>query len=525
MKKSEYLKKIVDRTEDVLEERGLSDEFTIYWDVDKIDGVKHPIMTIENPYGSETEFDLLSDYNRHEEEDISMSESFRRIKEAIIEYVSEYEEELENDEPYDEEDEEEYDEDEYELEDEESYDDLADASEESFLSILATDNLILKLYDLDYYKRTFCSHPDSEAGLNGIYKPFGDIAITFEIKDMGLHLNQSMKSFYFSDKSIDELIEACIPEINRTTQISAVGSATDIFTINNSSGMLSNEVMENVRSTLGTKDFYIVPSSIDELLAIKKNNLVDLNRLKELLTLANNNYGTDGRKLSSNIFEYDFDSRKPIIAGEPVRETTNEQNQEHTDQPVTQEPSLVPPAFLRPSLEQLSRQHFLVEDEFNNIANIAASEEISADEDPEEDLDDEYEDDLDILIDDDLYDDLDEDEEIHDTNYFAEYDTYSPLEFANTMVELFNYRLGNNFHLSGMDLVDNDNLVRMDMNNANNEYQNNSMDFLEFGDQLTNQYQELKAEALSSEENRSGEENLSEEDEEQDSYPDEYLPF
>ena len=93
------------------------------------------------------------------------------------------------------------------------------------------------------------------------------------------------------------------------------------------------------------------------------------------------------------------------------------------------------------------------------------------------------------------------------------------------MVELFNYRLGNNFHLSGMDLVDNDNLVRMDMNNANNEYQNNSMDFLEFGDQLTSQYQELKAEALSSEENRSGEENLSEEDEEQDSYPDEYLPF
>lgn len=213
MKKSEYLKKIVDRTEDVLEERGLSDEFTIYWDVDKIDGVKHPIMTIENPYGSETEFDLLSDYNRHEEEDISMSESFRRIKEAIIEYVSEYE------------------------------------------------------------------------------------------------------------------------------------------------------------------------------------------------------------------------------------------------------------------------------------------------------------------------DDLDEDEEIHDTNYFAEYDTYSPLEFANTMVELFNYRLGNNFHLSGMDLVDNDNLVRMDMNNANNEYQNNSMDFLEFGDQLTSQYQELKADALASEENRSGEENLSEEDEEQDSYPDEYLPF
>lgn len=500
MKKSEYLKKIVDRTEDVLEERGLSDEFTIYWDVDKIDGVKHPIMTIENPYGSETEFDLLSDYNRHEEEDISMSESFRRIKEAIIEYVSEYEEELENDEPYDEEyDEEE--EDEYELEDEESYDDLADASEESFLSILTTDNLILKLYDLDYYKRTFCSHPDSEAGLNGVYKPFGDIAITFEIKDMGLHLNQSMKSIYFSDKSIDELIEACIPETNRTTQISAVGSATDIFTINNSSGMLSNEVMENVRSTLGTKDFYIVPSSIDELLAIKKNNLVDLNRLKELLTLANNNYGTDGRKLSSNIFEYDFDSKKPIIAGEPVRETTNEQDHGHTDQSVTQEQSPVPPAFLRPSLEQFSQQYLLAE------------------EDPEEDLDDENEDDYEYE------DDLDEDEEIHDTNYFAEYDTYSPLEFANTMVELFNYRLGNNFHLSGMDLVDNDNLVRMDMNNANNEYQNNSMDFLEFGDQLTSQYQELKADALASEENRSGEENLSEEDEEQDSYPDEYLPF
>lgn len=522
MKKSEYLKKIVDRTEDVLEERGLSDEFTIYWDVDKIDGVKHPIMTIENPYGSETEFDLLSDYNRHEEEDISMSESFRRIKEAIIEYVREYEEELENDEPYDEEEE-----DEYDLEDEESYDDLADASEESLLFILTTDNLILKLYDLDYYKRTFCSHPDPEVGLNCIYKPFGDIAITFEIKDTGLQLNQSVKSIYFSDKSIDELIEACIPEINRTTQISAVGSATDIFTINNSSGMLSNEVMENVRSTLGTEDFYIIPSSIDELLVIKKNNLVDLNRLKELLTLANNNYGTDGRKLSSNIFEYDFDSRKLIIAGEPVRETTNEQDHGHTDQSVTQEQSPVPPAFLRPSLEQFSQQYLLAEDEFNNIA---ASEERLAEEGPEEDLDDEYEDDYedDYEYEDDLdvlCDDLDEDEEIHDTNYFAEYDTYSPLEFANTMVELFNYRLGNNFHLSGMDLVDNDNLVRMDMNNANNEYQNNSMDFLEFGDQLTNQYQELKAEALSSEENRSGEESLSEEDEEQDSYPDEYLPF
>lgn len=503
MKKSEYLKKIVDRTEDVLEERGLSDEYTIYWDVDKIDGVKHPIMTIEDPYGNETEFDLLSDYNRHEEEDISMSESFRNIKNAVLEYVSEYEEELENDEPYDEEDEEEYDEDEYELEDEESYDDYDDQPEESSATILTTDNLVMKLYNLDYFKRTYCSYPASQSGYNCIFEQFGDIAVAFEIKDMGVYLNQAMKSVYFSDKSIDQLIEACIPEINRSTQINAVGSATDIFTINNSSGMLSNEIMENVRSTLGTKDFYIVPSSVDELLVIKKNNLVDLNRLKELLTLANNNYGTDERKLSSNIFEYDFVSRKPIIAGEPVRETTIEQNQGHTNQTVmnsesrtVQEPLPVPPAFLRPSLEQLNQLYFPVEVE----------------EYPEEDLNNE-----------DLEADMDE--EIHDTNYFAEYDTYSPVDFANTMVELFNYRLGNNFHLSGMDLVDSDDLVRLNMNEANDEYQNNSMDFLEYGDFLTDRYQELKDEALSSEENRSEEENLSEDDEEQDSYPDEYLPF
>ena len=316
---------------------------------------------------------------------------------------------------------------------------------------------------------------------------------------MGVYLNQAMKTVYFSDKSVDQLIEACVPKINRSTQINTVVSNMDIVSsgtvsINNPSGMFSNEVMEDVKNRLGTKDFYIIPSSADELLAVKKNDFISLDRLKNLLNSANElNNDTDGKKLSNNIFEYDFDLKEPIIVGEPVRESTNEQSQGYTDQLVTNaeshtvsEPSPVPHTFFHPSLEQLSQQYLLAE------------------EDPEEDLD--------------------EDEEIHDTNYFAEYDTYSPVDFANTMVELFNYRLGNNFHLSGMDLVDNDNLVRLNMNDANNEYQNNSMDFLEYGDFLTDRYQELKDEVLSSDEINS-EETTSEDEEEQESYPDDYLPF
>ena len=471
MKKSEYLKKIVNRTEDLLVSEGLSDEYTIYWDVEKIDGVKHPIMTLESPESIEHRYDLLEQYNRHEEEDISMSESFRSFKNEVIEFIRGREDEM----IYGEED---FDEEEIEYE---------DIDTERIGRQFLGDHLKMSLCNADIFAE-MVGNPDLY-----FHKNIQDMVVYFVLdwqdRPLTLETKYSVLSDY-SNADIDQYIDICLSKLERNHnpyQMEMIDPKTVSL---DPCSILSEHAMESIKNMLESDSFYIIPVCDTEILAVKDDDQISDSLVQNTLTRSNGLL-YDSQKLSDFAFRYDTNTKELVPLEEEVR------------------------VVLAPSAQAPTESHE------NHESHEEEPEHEEEQEDQEEYEDEDYGDDEydDYDYDD---DDYDEDEEgCHDSDYFANYDTNSPDEFANTMVELFNYRLGNNFHLSGSDLVDSEDLVHINMEEANNDYQTNSLDFLEYGDTLVSKYQEQRDSLFSSE----MEEPEKEDHGEEESYPDDYLPF
>ena len=483
MKKSDYLKKIVDRLEDSFVQNGTSDDYTIYWDVEKVDGVKHPILTLEFEDGHEKEFDLFDAYTRHEEEDISMSDSFRSVKTEIYNYITAYTNELENEEPYDQEEE-----DEYGFEDEDSFEEKV-ANDLNRLYSFVFNTHDSSQDDIRSQLRIRLLNVNDPLCLNSPdipYKTYGDIVVFPNISG-------EMDYTLFSGISSENIVDLAIENIQNNPdhiRCDYLGDRQETVLISSAEGMFSESVMNQVKDLFNGKEFYIAPASKNELVAIVKDALPvetvlnSLLRGNEMLERTTDADDPNFPILSNMVFEYDFENKIPVVVAGETREQASVHENDTPSESATQQ-------AIRPSLDRSYQDHVRPSE------STVHQEEQSSYEAPSN-----------------------QDEEIHDSNYFAEYDTSSLNEFANTMVELFNYRLGNDFHLSGMDLVDNAGLVHLNMEEANQEYQSNYMDFLEYGDFLVDRYTELKEEALQNEDQE--EDNLEESSE---SYPDDYLPF
>ena len=274
--------------------------------------------------------------------------------------------------------------------------------------------------------------------------------------------------FYCNNIDIFDWEEA---KRNVNVSLFCISSCDNFLIMNDITGMFSDRTMNSVASQLGTKDFYIVPVSIDKIIFVKKAEY-SYSAIESTFQRIRADV-PEHQRISADIYEYDFDGKTPKISEQREAEQTHEV---HEDVASEQESEV---RIERQSLQPDAQTGYGMQERENSV------------EEP--------------------------DNEEHDADYFAEYDTYDPAEFARTMVDLFNFRLGHNFHLSGngMQLTDSNNFVSLDMNEANTEYQNNSMDFLEYGDFLVDRFKGLEVEANKVEESL----------DEEDSYPDDCLPF
>lgn len=444
MKKSEYLKKIVNRMENALQEAGKDDDYTIYWDVEKVNGVKSPIMTIEFPNGDEKEFNILSDYNRHEEEDISMSESFQSIKNAVFEKINEHETQYGINDNYD-----------SEIEDEEEYNREEFNSENNGLQDVSGD--IFRDFELKI--------------VNG-QSPYGCYSSLLGCSLVLYRVDDPNKETLATHSAIEMVMQA-IEIMSLTCSSAEIIKATGQNRFSaDAKYLFCNNFLNKFSEIAGGRNFYFVPTE-DTVIILPEE--YDLNSIADFCRISAEQ--TNATLFTNYIFEYSGLRNELLCRTEifPSYEQTQmldssvqdliEEDYEHEEDPVPEEQDCPVPLN----------------------SDMATANFISP-----------------------------------SAQYFADYDTDSPIEFARTMMNLFNWRLGNSFRLfqqgDTIFLENSENDIQLNLSEENRNYQSNDKDFLEFGDSLIESYKEK--EKLFYERNKEND-SYSENEE----YPDDFLPF
>ena len=85
--------------------------------------------------------------------------------------------------------------------------------------------------------------------------------------------------------------------------------------IHGASAMFDNQLLSQLAQNLGNKDFYILPSSIHEILAVPVSNEVNAQSLRSMVREVNNNEVSKEERLSYSVFYYDVDADKVRKAG------------------------------------------------------------------------------------------------------------------------------------------------------------------------------------------------------------------
>lgn len=451
MKKSEYLKKIVNRMENALREAGKDDDYTIYWDVEKINGVKSPIMTIEFPNGDEKEFNILSDYNRHEEEDISMSESFQSIRNAIFEKINEYEIQYGINGNYD-----------SEIEDEEEYDREEFNSENDSLQEASGD--IFRDYELKIVK--------GQSPYGCYSSLLGCSLVLYRVDDP----NKETLTTHSAIEMVMQAIEVMTLTCSSTEIIKAAGQ--NRFSAD-AKYLFCNNFLNKFSEIAGGRNFYFVPTE-DTVIILPEE--YDLNSIADFCRISAEQ--TNATLFTNYIFEYSS-LRNELLCRTEIF-PSHEQTQ-----------------MLDASVQDLIEEDYEYEEEYEE------------DPVPEEQ-------DCSVPFDSHM---ANADFSSPNAQYFADYDTDSPAEFARTMMNLFNWRLGNSFRLfqqgDTLFLENSENDIQLNLSEENRNYQSNDEDFLEFGDSLIESYKEK--EKLFYERNK--ENNSNTDTAENEEYPDDFLPF
>jgi hypothetical protein len=111
---------------------------------------------------------------------------------------------------------------------------------------------------------------------------------------------------------------------DNATQIYCI---TNTHGINGAAGIVSPEVQQKVAEVTGG-DYYILPSSIHETLAVAKKDVIRPDKLREVIGCVNGKAVSEEERLSDNVYEYNVKERTFRIADTVTQEETVSQTQE-----------------------------------------------------------------------------------------------------------------------------------------------------------------------------------------------------
>lgn len=489
MRQEKYLEKVLKKVNKELKKRGLVDDFIV---TGRVEG-KVPVILFESTDRNSNRvypYNLADEYITYLEEDVSVAESFKAKRDAIFEELTVRREVLPEevlnedllnlDEDYIEENNEE------------------DIAEEDYQD---DGRFELKLMSAAYYRENGMEE------YNPISIPVGDAyAVLINKKESGdyTYITESMidenrytTEVILSDIKLDVDNSNCeIFELREFLGMQSVDSLSNVqiygvYSDAGSLSLLSNKVMDDLSEEMGgIDDFYIIPSSTKEFLAVSSNyfsNRMFIENMFETIRAVNSTL-SDGEILSYNLLKYDFETRtiSSVTEEELLRALPLSYENVEEGTPAFSNVGVFPPEEdeIDEEIENEELENYL---EDNGVVNeFYESQTVQGDS---QDMYEEFED--------------------YDTNYEH--------EFAAKMLELFKWkapdetfsliqRLGVTYLVGAHD-------VHIDMTEANRTYQTNNQSFLEIGLDLFNDYTDRLTRVLTAEE-----ESLPKEEAETDSF-------
>lgn len=488
MKPQKYIDKILNKTNRFLIEEGLF-RYSVTGEVVTESGIKNPYLILTYPNHEVVRYNLREDYDIHEEEDVSISQSFAYIKRNILKDMREYNTLRENESMN------------LEIESDE-LDEPVEYVEQTIPEYVhrSTPNIpdVYTLTNLDnlvgaVYKNA--NIPEEYV----IKHAFGcDIVIEDSHKD-----NILVSKSLLTEEEIEHVlfdreypIESGVAMSNTAEGRSLFGSSSvyqlrplepnEITSVKLSTplAVFSEKTMSAVADMLGTNDFYIVCGQV----AFKKG-VFSFDKAEFLQEASN----SDAVYLNK-ILEYDFENHQPV-------ECTGDEYEE----------------------EYRHTQALNTEEETNEVDEPEDVCEI-----PDENLEEGYYDD-----DDEEEEDMDEDEDYEyleslsdsrKATYFADYDTDYKSEFASTIVDFLKWQLPDE-RITVSDDTLSISGVNFSVDRLNHEYQTNSKDFYETGMDLVNNYKDICAENVREELSGHSEEKTDDLQEDEEEYDEGYFPF
>ena len=181
----------------------------------------------------------------------------------------------------------------------------------------ANNIVVDRFYDIDKYVRVLVDLPDNDDSM-------ASVAINYAmLEQYGVSatelFEQALKCSHeqYVINDMKTTLEQILDEV--PSDLSGIGSHMVVLTTKNrihgASAMFDNQLLSQLAQNLGNKDFYILPSSIHEIIVVPANDEVNARYLRSMVKEVNNTEVSKEERLSYSVFYYDTDADKVRKAG------------------------------------------------------------------------------------------------------------------------------------------------------------------------------------------------------------------
>ena len=202
-------------------------------------------------------------------------------------------------------------------------------------------DVLSKIEDWDYARdRVFMrlvSSTNSEYVKDKVSRNVADLTILYSVQVEGLSMEEApdvVSSVAVTDKLLDAygvtedaLHKAALRNTNRDARIMSMTEMlggmgcevpegnipmyviTNVTRVNGASSLMSPDAMDEVAERLGTKNIYILPSSVHEAIAVPAEGS-DVLELLAMVKEVNGAMVNDVDRLSDNVYTYDFEANE-----------------------------------------------------------------------------------------------------------------------------------------------------------------------------------------------------------------------
>lgn len=181
----------------------------------------------------------------------------------------------------------------------------------------ANDIVVDRFYDIDKYVRVLVDLPDNNDSM-------ASVAINYAmLEQYGISADelfeQALKCSHgqYVINDMKDVLEQMLSEV--PSDLNGIDSRMIVLTTKNkihgASAIFDNQILSQLAQNLGNKDFYILPSSIHEIIAVPVSDDVNAQYLRSMVKEVNNNEVSKEERLSYSVFYYDVDADKVRKAG------------------------------------------------------------------------------------------------------------------------------------------------------------------------------------------------------------------